>query len=62
MICQNEQNHNKIKLYSSTFTSFIKVFGYFNDYNYKLNFEPIKNNFLPNIFIGPIPESLKNIF
>lgn len=59
---KTSKTHNKIKLYSSTFTSFIKVFGYLNDYNYKLNFEPIKNNFLPNIFIGLIPGISKKYF
>jgi len=54
--------HNKIKLFSPTFTSFIKVFGFIDNHNYDLNFETINRNFLPNIFIGLIPEISKKYF
>ena len=54
--------HNKIKLFSPTFTSFIKVFGFIDNYNYNLDFESINKNFFPNIFIGLVPQITKKYF
>ena len=53
----------KIKLISPSVLSIFDIFSYIEDDNYHLDFDKNKINFLPNFFIGLVPnEAKKNFF